>query len=134
MEVYITLNLIYIAVFFEGTRRLNTVTQKKQTLAYKSRRLVSVFQQTLSLSVKLLYAPHCFIYLVGNRLKLFHIVMTEKYYVAVYYSHCYFRMMEHFYDPDYGNCYTIPAKNRNGRKLESREADFWQEANGTRLW
>ncbi|XP_054706911.1 acid-sensing ion channel 4-A-like [Uloborus diversus] len=40
-----------------------------------------------------------------------------------------FRVVEHFYDPDLGNCYTIPPKNERGQVLEASEADFWQEAN-----
>ncbi|KAG8191065.1 hypothetical protein JTE90_008379 [Oedothorax gibbosus] len=37
------------------------------------------------------------------------------------------KMLEHFYDPDFGNCFTIPGKNLEGHILEAREADFWQE-------
>lgn len=39
-------------------------------------------------------------------------------------------ILESFYDPDFGNCYTIPAKNSDGLPLEAREGDFWQESNG----
>ncbi|XP_071035751.1 acid-sensing ion channel 4-A-like isoform X2 [Parasteatoda tepidariorum] len=37
--------------------------------------------------------------------------------------------LRYSYDPDYGNCYTIPAENKAGEILQAREADFWQEAN-----
>ncbi|GFS89600.1 uncharacterized protein NPIL_315571 [Nephila pilipes] len=43
------------------------------------------------------------------------------------------KMVEHSYDPDYGNCYTIPPRNTKGEILEAREADFWQEANDLSL-
>ncbi|GFY43712.1 CUB domain-containing protein [Trichonephila inaurata madagascariensis] len=43
------------------------------------------------------------------------------------------KMLEYFYDPDYGNCYTIPPRNSKGEILEAREADFWQEANDLSL-
>ncbi|XP_035209181.1 acid-sensing ion channel 4-A-like [Stegodyphus dumicola] len=39
------------------------------------------------------------------------------------------RNLQYYYDPDFGNCYTIPAKNKDGILLQAREADFWQEAN-----
>lgn len=38
-------------------------------------------------------------------------------------------IIENFYDPDFGNCFTIPAKNGDGLPLEAREGDFWQESN-----
>lgn len=38
-------------------------------------------------------------------------------------------IIENFYDPDFGNCFTIPAKNADGLPLEAREGDFWQESN-----
>ncbi|GFV00111.1 uncharacterized protein TNCV_4057821 [Trichonephila clavipes] len=43
------------------------------------------------------------------------------------------KMLEYFYDPDYGNCFTIPPRNSKGEILEAREADFWQEANDLSL-
>ncbi|GFR01610.1 uncharacterized protein TNCT_334121 [Trichonephila clavata] len=43
------------------------------------------------------------------------------------------KILEYFYDPDYGNCYTIPPRNSKGETLEAREADFWQEANDLSL-
>ncbi|GIX84063.1 uncharacterized protein CEXT_226861 [Caerostris extrusa] len=43
------------------------------------------------------------------------------------------KIIEHSYDPDYGNCYTIPPRNSKGQILEAREADFWQEANDLSL-
>ncbi|CAL1270938.1 unnamed protein product [Larinioides sclopetarius] len=43
------------------------------------------------------------------------------------------RILQYTYDPDYGNCWTIPPRNSKGQVLEAREADFWQEANDLSL-
>lgn len=41
-----------------------------------------------------------------------------------------FRMLEYFYDPYYGYCYTIPPKNLKGQALEASEPNIWGTANG----
>ncbi|XP_055931842.1 acid-sensing ion channel 4-A-like [Argiope bruennichi] len=43
------------------------------------------------------------------------------------------QILQYSYDPDYGNCWTIPPRNSKGHVLEAREADFWQEANDLSL-